>query len=257
MFDSADLPKNIAQDYRMVIEYSHEAATVIDKSLRPKSFAFHVPHKHKIAGAPTWDRNTWGLFDSLPKSFRIMVNEDPGNVDENLAAALDTWKEMTIQAEKAMDRIIGYEQAATRHGLNLPDWLMQTKTEELSVIQQLKAEREAEAARLAADRKEAEAEAERRRKEYMDRERRFGGSYRTVTANNGAPLNKVEVVDISGLPPHIAREVLAQATPLKFEYRHYQAPVVKRAMTEDESNKLDSTPPAKVHPVHFKRGRNF
>ena len=257
MFDSTDLPANITRDYKLVSDYAREAVTVIDPKLRPKSFHFHIPHRHKIAGAPIWDREHWGWFDSLPRSMRDMINEDPGNIDDNLQAALAMWQDMITQAEKAMDRIIGYEKAVSHWGLQLPDWLTTNKTAELPMIEKLKAEREAEAARLAAERKEAEAEAERRRAEHMDRERRFGGNYRTITANDRTPLNRVELLDTRGMPPHLARELLAASTPLRFETRHYWTPPVIRKPTEADADKADRTPPAKVHPEHFKRGRNF
>ena len=217
MFDHMDLPKNIVQDYQTVMEYGRDAATVIDKTLRVKGFAFHVPHKHKVSGSLTWDRNTWGLFDSLPCSMRDMINEDPGNVDGNLTTALELWKSTIEQAEKAMDRIIGYEKAISANGL--PAWLTGAKSEEYDAIAKLKAEREAEAARLAAERKAQQEEAARKRAEALNRERRYGGTYAYYTANGGAKLSEVEVVDTRGLPPHIARQVMAASKPLAFE-RH-------------------------------------
>jgi hypothetical protein len=203
------------------------------------------------------DRVHWGMFESLPRSLRDVVNNDPGHVEDNLTAALEMWKEMIVQAEKAMDRIIGYEKAVAYRGLDLPMWLIQEKTEELDTIIKLKAEREAEAARLAAERKQQEKDAADARKHAMDRERRYGGAYAYWTANNGTDLAKVEVVDTRGLPPHIAREMIAKATPLKFERHTFYVAPGKGKMTEERADKLDNAPPAKIHPTHMKRGRNF
>ena len=254
MFDHMNLPANITQDYKLVLEYGKEAATVIDKTLRVKSFAFHVPHKHRIANALTWDRHTWGLFDSLPQSLRNMVNEDSGNVDANLQAALDMWRQMIEQAEKAMDRIIGYEYAIKRDGL--PDWLTEIKSEEYNAIATLKAEREAEAARLAAERKEKEAEAARRRAEEMNRMRHFGGTYVSHTVS-GQSLSKIEVVDTRGLPPHLARLVIENSKPLVFERHEFYVAPHKAKITEEDAKRMDEAPPATVHPSQMKRGRNF
>lgn len=257
MLDTTDLPNNIVRDYKTVSEYARDAATVIDKTLRVRSFHKHVPHRHKIEGALTMDRSQWGMFDSLPRSLRDVVNDDPGNVIENLNAALAMWNDMTTQAENAMDRIIGYEKVVEKNGLDLPMWLTQEKTEELDTILKLKAEREAEAARLAAERKQQEADAAAARKAAADREYRVGGRYSYYTANDRTDLTKVELVDTRGMPPHLARELLAKAQPLKFEkYNIWVAPG-KTKLTEKRADELDNAPPAKIHPMHMKRGRNF
>lgn len=242
------LEDNIRSDYKVVENYATMAATAIIPEMHNKSFKKHIPYKtHEFARH--WGRDKWSFFDGLPKEFRDMVNDDPISPDTALDAALVLWQDMTRDAERAMDRIIGYENSIN----NLPSWLTTNETKEMQIIRDLRAKREEMARRAEEEYKKAMQR--RREQEAADRERsiRIGGWYSYHTMKDGTRLSNVEVLDRRGMAPHVYRELLAKSKPAEFtKHSFYVAP---KTVVPDY-DVIDNKAPEKINPMQIARGRN-
>lgn len=239
----------IKKDYETVATYAKQAATCVDKRLHDKAFRRQVPYKTPFEESRHWGRDKWFMFDALPREFRDDVNNDPGKVDENLKAAIELWQMITEEAVKAMDRIVGYEASLSK----IPDWLRSVPSNELALIEQMRAARIAEAERVAAERKRQWAEQEAKRKRDEERSIRVGGWYSYHRMKDGTPLSKVDVVDMRGIPPHLQREMMAKTKPVEFEKVSFYVPP---KVVKPDYDAIDNKPPDKIHPVHVARGRN-
>ncbi len=254
--ETAYLP-NILKDYALVADYATAFSTATPLNTRARGFDRHVPHKTPFPESRHWGRDLWGQFDSLPRVYRDMVNNDPNAPHVTLETALALWSEESTAAHAAMDRIVRYE-----HALDLidgmPAYLRERPTEEVKAITALKAERlkayeaQKEAARLARE----EADALRRAHEARERRYATARAYVSYRTKDGTTLDKVEVVDTRGLAPHVARQVLAQSQPLAF-VKHVVYAKPKVEVRSQDSFAEDTKAPLKIHPNHVARGRNY
>lgn len=239
----------IKKDYETVAAYAKQAATCVDKRLHDKAFRRQVPYKTPFEESRHWGRDLWFMFDALPREFRDDVNNDPGKVDDNLKAAVELWQGITEEAVKAMDSIVGYEASLSA----IPDWLRSVPSDELALIEQMRAARIAEAARVAAERRHQWEENEKKRKQAEERAVRVGGWYSYHTMKDGTALSKVEVVDMRGIPPHLQREMEARTRAIEFQKHSFYVPP---KVVKIDHEAIDNKPPDKINPIHVARGRN-
>jgi hypothetical protein len=256
-----DLPASevIARDYEILRHYGEEAATICPSDILRKRYLRHVPHKteqHHLG----WGRDHWIDFDSLPRSYRDMINDDPGHPDENLKVAWEMWRQEIELAERAMDRILRYESAL--QGIDtLPDWLKSADSKVLSVIRQMRDFRIAHDAKLKADRAAVAAERAAQQKRDQERQQRWSRQHDRVlyTGNHGVSLREITMFDTKGMAPHMVRAMMEAKIiePLSFQVHRYSSLGHMASFTNaDLKSKIDNRPPDKVHPQHFKRGKN-
>jgi len=253
----------IERDYATLKEYAKDAATCVPEVLRRKRFHKHVPtvtqETHRC-----WARDRWIAFESLPRVFREMVNDDPSHPDEALDVALAMWAEIEHKAEQAMDRILEYESALVQIA-NLPDWLKGVSLPEMEAINFLREDR------LELLRKQLE-EAERRQQEQKAREKLERGKkitrYQPATVmedwlvkqdNKWKRLNEIDnEVRMMRLPPHLAREMLEKkkAEVLEVKRVTHVRPAGFYTYDGAKAAATDNEVPLKFHPKNFQRGKN-
>lgn len=248
----------VRDSYSIVIDYARQKATAVDYKLWDKAFKRHVPYKTPFKESRHWGRDRWIMFDGLPKEFRDMVNHDPKNPDDALDAAIELWRAVELDAMNAMDRIVQYENNSVAIS-KLPEWLRGESQRVCELVHALRYQRILLHEGQKREAQEREIEREKRLERERKRERRFfAGGYRSYyTLDDDTKLSDAEILDPRGIPPHEYRRLVAEARELRFKKHTYYVPPQWYTVDKKKAEEIDNKPPAKIHPVHVSRGRNF